>query len=72
MHQGRIVVHQVVEQVGRVQTILDGAQAGRAFRMPVAHVMFAALGMGDVGSIHGGYGAMQKSNDDYTPGCMAL
>jgi hypothetical protein len=53
VHQGRIVVDQVIVQVGGMQAILDGAQARRAFRMPVAHVVFAALGMGDVGGIHG-------------------
>jgi hypothetical protein len=36
----------------------------------VAHVVFAALGMGDVGGIHGD-GWRVKSNDDYTPGLMA-
>ena len=44
---------QVIEQVGGVQPVVDGAQARGAFRMPAAHVVQKEAGVGDVGGMHG-------------------
>jgi hypothetical protein len=57
--QGSGMVNQVIEQVSRMQAIVNGAQARRTFRMPVAHVMPGALGMGDIGGVHDGWGVMK-------------
>ena len=44
MHQRGFVMGQVIEQVGGVQPVVDGAQARGTFRMPVAHVVPEAVG----------------------------
>jgi len=53
MHPRGLVVRQKIEQVGGMQPVIDGAQALWAFRMPVAHVVFEAGRVGDVGGMHG-------------------
>ena len=42
VHARGLVMRQEVEQAGSVQPVVDGSQAGRTFRVPVAHVVLQA------------------------------
>lgn len=47
-------VMKVVVQVGGMQAVVDGGQALGAFGMGAAGLVFAALGVGDIGGVHAG------------------
>ena len=42
LHPRGFEMRQIIEQVGGMQPVIDGAQARGAFRMPVAHVVLEA------------------------------
>jgi hypothetical protein len=62
----------VIEQMGGVQPVVDGAQACRAFRMPGPMSCLQAARMGDVGSVHGEKWCNAMAILHYIPAAMAL
>ncbi len=49
----RLVVAQQRIDAGRDQVVLDGRKAPRRLRVPGAGIVFAAVGVGDEGGVHG-------------------